>query len=144
MKLRVVAIIPAAGSGKRLGSREKKIFVRLCGKPLIAYALKALNSSGYIDNIIVAVQPSSIKRLKGIIKKYGIDPKETYFIGDDKKDILAGRKIGCKTVLVLSGKSKREDAEKWEEQPDYIFKNLLEAVKWIIKEIASGTKVPSQ
>lgn len=70
--MNTVAIVPAAGSGKRLGSREKKIFVRLAGLPLIAHALKALNSSVYIDNIIVAVQPSSIERLKGIIKKYGI------------------------------------------------------------------------
>jgi D-glycero-D-manno-heptose 1,7-bisphosphate phosphatase len=66
-------------------------------------------------------------------KKYGIDPKTTYFIGDDKKDILAGKSIGCKTVLVLSGKCSREDAGKWEEKPDYIFKDLLEAVKQIIK-----------
>jgi 2-C-methyl-D-erythritol 4-phosphate cytidylyltransferase len=70
---RVVAIIPAAGSGKRLGSREKKPFMSLGGKPLITYALKALNLSGYIDTIIIAAQASSIKRLKGIIKRYGIN-----------------------------------------------------------------------
>jgi len=66
-------------------------------------------------------------------KKYGIDPKSTYFIGDDKKDIIAGKRIGCKTVLVLSGKSSREDMEKWEEKPDHIFKDLLEAVKSLTK-----------
>ena len=66
-------------------------------------------------------------------KKYGVDPKMTYFVGDDKKDILAGKKIGCKTVLVLSGKSSREMADTWEDKPDHIFENLLEAVKWITK-----------
>jgi D-glycero-D-manno-heptose 1,7-bisphosphate phosphatase len=69
--------------------------------------------------------------LEDASKKYGIDPKTTYFVGDDKKDILAGRSAGCKTVLVLSGKSSREDAAKWEEKPDYIFKDLLEAVNWL-------------
>ena len=64
-------------------------------------------------------------------KKYSIDPKTTYYIGDDKKDILAGKKIGCKTILVLSGKSSRESADKWEEKPDHIFKDLLEAVNWL-------------
>ena len=71
--------------------------------------------------------------LEAAAKKYSIDPKTTYFIGDDKKDILAGKKIGCKAVLVLSGKSKREDTENWEEKPDFIFKNLLEAVNSLIK-----------
>ena len=82
--------------------------------------------------------------LEAATGKYGIDPKSTYFIGDDRKDILAGKAIGCKTVLVLSGKSSREDVKGWPEKPDHVFKDLLEAVKWIIKEIASGTKVPSQ
>ena len=107
--------------------------------------------------------------LEAAAKKYGIDLEKTYFIGDDKKDVLAGRKIGCKTILVLSGKASRKDIENWKEKPDYVFKNLLEAVRWLIKdchcertkwakqshldcgaccesvfEIASGTKVPSQ
>jgi len=64
-------------------------------------------------------------------KKYGIELKSTYFIGDDKKDILAGRKAGCKTVLVLSGKSSRESIKDWTEKPDHIFENLLEAVNWL-------------
>ncbi len=72
--------------------------------------------------------------LEAAAEKYGIDPKETYFIGDDKKDILAGKKIGCKTVLVLSGKSSKEDVKDWREKPDYVFKDLLESVRWIIKE----------
>lgn len=72
MNPKVVAIVPAAGSGKRLQARQEKAFVNLGGKPLVVYALKALNSSAYIDAIIVAVKTSSIKRLKGIIGRYGI------------------------------------------------------------------------
>lgn len=71
--------------------------------------------------------------LKMAAKKYGVDPKTIYFVGDDKKDILAGKKIGCKTVLVLSGKSSREMSDTWEDKPDHIFENLLEVVKYIVK-----------
>ena len=71
MRACVVAIVPAAGCGKRLGLREKKPFVLLAGKPLITYSLRALESCGLIDDIIVAAQPGSIKRLKSIIKKNG-------------------------------------------------------------------------
>ena len=72
MKLKVAAIVPAAGSGKRLGANDKKPFVLLAGKPLITYALLALDSSKYIDQIYVAADPDSIGRLKGIIDKYAI------------------------------------------------------------------------
>jgi len=68
-------------------------------------------------------------------KKYNVDVKRIYFIGDDKKDILAGKKIGCKTILVLSGKSSLKSVESWDQKPDHIFKNLLEAVNWLTKEI---------
>jgi D-glycero-D-manno-heptose 1,7-bisphosphate phosphatase len=71
-------------------------------------------------------------------KKYNVDPKDMYFIGDDKKDILAGKKIGCKTVLVLSGKSTMKDAESWTEKPDLIFDDLLDAVKDIVKRENKG------
>lgn len=72
--------------------------------------------------------------LEAAAKKYNIDVRKTYFIGDDKKDVLAGKKIGCKTVLVLSGKSSRESVKDWPEKPDHIFNNLLEAVKWLIRD----------
>jgi len=72
MRYKVAAIVPAAGSGKRLGSGDKKPFVLLAGKPLVTYALKALDSSKYIDQIYVAADPDSIGRLKSVIEKYGI------------------------------------------------------------------------
>lgn len=73
--------------------------------------------------------------LEEAAKKYSIDLKKAYFIGDDKKDVLAGKKAGCKTVLVLSGKSSRESVKDWEEKPDYIFKDLLEAVKELTEDL---------
>ena len=72
MRYKVAAIVPAAGSGKRLGAGDKKPFVLLAGKPLITYALKALDSSKYIGQIYVAADPGSIRRLKKIIDKHGI------------------------------------------------------------------------
>ncbi|OGX01323.1 MAG: hypothetical protein A3I73_00240 [Omnitrophica bacterium RIFCSPLOWO2_02_FULL_45_16] len=67
--------------------------------------------------------------LETAAKKYGIDPKTAYFIGDAEKDVIAGKKIGCKTVLVLSGKTSLKSIENWPEKPDYVFNDLLGAVK---------------
>ena len=66
-------------------------------------------------------------------KKYGVDPKTTYFIGDTKTDITAGKRAGCKAILVLSGKGSRLDIDGWEDKPDHVFENLLGAVEWITK-----------
>jgi D-glycero-D-manno-heptose 1,7-bisphosphate phosphatase len=73
--------------------------------------------------------------LEEAVKKYNIDPKKAYFIGDSKMDIMAGKRIGCKTMLVLSGKTPREDIYNWDEKPDHVFEDLLEAVKWIKGDI---------
>jgi len=68
--LRTVAIVPAAGSGKRLGHRGDKPFVFLAGKPLISYALSRLDSSDDIDEIVIAVRKKNIRRLENLIKRF--------------------------------------------------------------------------
>jgi D-glycero-D-manno-heptose 1,7-bisphosphate phosphatase len=57
------------------------------------------------------------------------DLKNSFMIGDRTSDILAGKNIGCKTILVKTGsggKDKRYDVE-----PDYIADNLLRAAQII-------------
>jgi len=68
----VVAIVAAAGSGRRLGLKTRKPFVRLAGKPLIAHTLKALSGSDAVDAIIVAAQPSCVGRFEKLVKRYRI------------------------------------------------------------------------
>jgi 2-C-methyl-D-erythritol 4-phosphate cytidylyltransferase len=66
--IKTVAIVPAAGSGKRLGLKTKKPFVLLKGRPLVTYALKALESSRAVDGIIIAADKGSVKRFKSLVK----------------------------------------------------------------------------
>ena len=63
-----------------------------------------------------------------------IDFKSTYFIGDGVMDVEAGHSAGCRTIFVLSGKTKLEDVEKWKIKPDFIKRDLREAVDWILSE----------
>lgn len=67
-------------------------------------------------------------------KKYGINLKETYFVGDGLVDTLAGKKIGARTVLVLSGKTPIDDMNKWPSRPDLVFKDLLGFVNWLAEK----------
>lgn len=52
MEKRIVAIVPAAGIGKRFGSSVRKTFVMLDSMPLLAHTLKRLNSEPLITDII--------------------------------------------------------------------------------------------
>jgi 2-C-methyl-D-erythritol 4-phosphate cytidylyltransferase len=69
--MKTIAIVPAAGSGRRLGLKTKKPFVLLGGKPLVTYALKTLDSCKDIDGIIVAAERSCVGRFKRLVKKIG-------------------------------------------------------------------------
>lgn len=66
-------------------------------------------------------------------RELGVVIKGAYFIGDGKVDVEAGGKAGLETILVLSGKTSLADIDDWESAPDHIFKDLLEAAKYIIK-----------
>ncbi|HJF75619.1 MAG TPA: 2-C-methyl-D-erythritol 4-phosphate cytidylyltransferase, partial [Brevibacterium linens] len=45
-------IIPAAGSGSRLGCSEPKAFVRVAGRSLLARSLETIISSGVASAIV--------------------------------------------------------------------------------------------
>lgn len=64
-KMKVAAIVPAAGKGRRLKSKVDKPYIKLRGKPIIAHTLLKLSANKHIDEIIVAVRKerlSSIRR----------------------------------------------------------------------------------
>lgn len=62
-----------------------------------------------------------------------INKNETFYIGDSKSDIEAGKRFNLKTILLLCGKTSEEESVKeWEYKPDYVRKDLLDAVKSIL------------
>lgn len=60
-------------------------------------------------------------------EKHNLDLSESIIIGDMDADILAGKNLGMKTFLVLTGKGK----ESIDSLPDYIIENL-NSIKEII------------
>ncbi len=70
--MKVVAIIPAAGIGIRMGKSIPKQFLSIKGIPVLALTLKAFQRSDLIDHIVVVVPENEINRSKDIIREYGI------------------------------------------------------------------------
>jgi len=65
-------------------------------------------------------------------RRFGVRFRDTFFVGDSRVDIEAGKAIGCRTVLVLSGRNKRRPS--WEPKPEAVRKDLWDAVNWILKK----------
>ena len=63
-----------------------------------------------------------------------IDLHDSYVVGDAIRDIEAGAKAGCKTILVETGRGKQQLTEKdeWTLHPDYVASDLNAAVDIII------------
>lgn len=69
--MRVVAIIPAAGSGSRIGGEIPKQFLKFNGKELIAYTLDVFQRSEMIDEIIIVTTGSGFEYIEDIRERYG-------------------------------------------------------------------------
>ena len=61
-------------------------------------------------------------------QRFNIDLNSSFMVGDNERDILAGRAAGCTTVGVATGKGLKSGST----QPDLFFPNLLEAVHFIL------------
>jgi len=66
----VGAVVPAAGRGKRLGSREAKALVPLAGKPLVFHTLQALQDVPAIRWIVVVVRPEDRARVLKLVRHH--------------------------------------------------------------------------
>jgi 2-C-methyl-D-erythritol 4-phosphate cytidylyltransferase len=61
---RVVAILPAAGLGTRMGSDQPKQFLELDGVPILVHTLRRIASCERISEIIVATRGDEVSRLE--------------------------------------------------------------------------------
>ena len=69
---KVIALVPAAGIGKRFGTDKNKPFFILAGKPIIIWSLELLQSIDEIDEIIPVVKEDDIMTAAELIDEYGI------------------------------------------------------------------------
>ncbi len=71
--------------------------------------------------------PGLLKRSE---KDYLIDMNKSWMIGDILNDVEAGKKAGCRSVLINNGNETEWLINKWR-KPDYTASNFLEAAKHI-------------
>ncbi|XP_069769863.1 D-ribitol-5-phosphate cytidylyltransferase isoform X3 [Narcine bancroftii] len=67
----VAAVLPAGGSGERMGSATPKQFCRLMQRPLLSLTLEALEKVHWIKEIVVVVSQQNFELMNSIIDQYG-------------------------------------------------------------------------
>lgn len=74
------------------------------------------------------------KAVRGLSRRerQTIDFARSYFVGDDLKDMQAGRDFGVNTIFVLSGKNNKTSLSGWPIKPDFVARDLWEAVNKVI------------
>jgi len=103
-----IAIVLAAGQGKRMGTEIQKQFLHICGKPVIYYSLKCFQESPNIDSIVLVTENDTMLYCRQeIVEKYGFDKVERIVPGGEERyhSVYEGLKAceRCSYVFVHDG-----------------------------------------
>lgn len=103
------AIIVAAGSGKRFGTKTPKQFLEIGGKPLIIYTLERFQNCPSINQIILVLPTDQTSNFLKIVSKYGITKLAKIVAGGETraesvwKGLKAVRPTNAEIIAVHDG-----------------------------------------
>ena len=70
--MKVIALIPAAGMGKRMGAAINKQYLLLGGKPIVAHTIAVFESAPFVDDIYLIVPEAEIPYCREhVVERYG-------------------------------------------------------------------------
>lgn len=72
MTMNYEVILPAAGSGKRMGAGENKLFLKLEGIPILIHTLKVFEEDAACKGIWLAAKPEEKEDIRSLLKEFGI------------------------------------------------------------------------
>lgn len=106
-----VAILLAAGSGKRMQSDVKKQYMEIVGKPLIWYSLDTFEKSDIITDVILVTGKEDIDYVsETIVLAYGFTKVKAIVAGGKERyhSVMAGidaitSKGGCEYIFIHDG-----------------------------------------
>ena len=101
--VKIAAILPSAGSGKRMGENIPKQFLKIQNKPIFVYTLEKFDSCALINEIVLVVRIEDVDVVKQLVKKWGIK-KVTRVVagGEERQDsVLNGLKALSEEIDVV-------------------------------------------
>ena len=104
MSNNVCAIVLAAGKGSRMGSDTPKQYLKVKGKPVLYYALKAFEDCSAVDRIVlVCGKEERTYCRKSIVEKYGLTKVAAIVAGGSERyfSVYEGLKAAGECVYVM-------------------------------------------
>jgi 2-C-methyl-D-erythritol 4-phosphate cytidylyltransferase len=80
-----VALVPAAGSGERLGAKMPKALVEVAGKSLLRWGLEALAAAQGVSEILVAAPPGQRGWFEELRREWSIDRWTLVVVGGETR-----------------------------------------------------------
>lgn len=97
--MRVVALIPAAGMGKRMGASMNKQYLVLSGKAILARTVEVFQASDFVDEIHLVVPEEEIPFCRAeVVDRYGLSKVHSIIPGGSERQysVLNGlRALSC-------------------------------------------------
>jgi 2-C-methyl-D-erythritol 4-phosphate cytidylyltransferase len=83
---KILAVIPCAGSGVRMGAAKAKQYLEIGDKPILALTLEKFQECPLIDSITLVVPLADIEFCKNeIVDRYGFNKVERVVLGGERR-----------------------------------------------------------
>lgn len=142
------AIIVAAGSGTRFGTKTPKQFLEILGKPLLIYTLERFELCSVIDELILVLAADEIENFRRTVEKYNLKKLTKIVSGGENRSISVYNGLNAldsqKTKIVAVHDGARpliyvnEISATVEKARQFGAACLVAAVTDTIKEVAAG------
>lgn len=119
-----IVITNQAGINK--GIVDLSFFVRLSKFLIQKFSIKAIYFCPHRPEENCPCRKPKNLLLRKAIQRFSVNLENSYFIGDSYTDLECSESLGIKFILVLTGKTKLEEAQSWQKKPFKIVKNLSE------------------
>lgn len=124
-QLIVVTNQPDVARGTQTREGVEAIHARLCAELPMLEVLACLHDAG--DDC--ACRKPKPGLILDAVRRWRLDPRRSFLVGDRWSDVIAGQRAGCRTVLVETPYSGRTRC-----QPDRCVRDLAEAAEWILTQ----------
>ena len=96
------ALIPAAGSGVRMSAAQRKQYVKIAGRPLLYYALRALASHPRIEQVFVVLAQGDDRFKRGDWREFAAKLQPLYCGGETRAASVFNGLLAARDAIASS------------------------------------------